>query len=68
MTFLIPVSALLLGAAFLGERPGWTGLAGMALISAGLAAIDGHLLARPRRPAAPAGRTRDRAGAAARRA
>ncbi len=45
VTFLIPVSALLLGMVFLGERPDWTAFAGMALIFAGLAAVDGRLVA-----------------------
>ncbi len=49
VTFLIPVSALLLGVLVLGERPQWTAFAGMALIFAGLAAVDGRLLARLRR-------------------
>jgi drug/metabolite transporter (DMT)-like permease len=44
VTFLIPVSALLLGVVFLGERPDWTAFAGMALIFAGLGAVDGRLL------------------------
>jgi len=46
VTFLIPVSALLLGGAVLGERPDWTAFAGMALICLGLVAVDGRLLAR----------------------
>lgn len=43
VTFLIPVSAILLGALFLSERlmPGH--FAGMAMIGMGLAAIDGRL-------------------------
>ena len=45
VTFLIPASALLLGAAFLAEPVHPQQLAGMALIGAGLAAIDGRLLA-----------------------
>ena len=54
VTFLIPVSALLLGTIFLGERLDWTAFAGMALIFAGLAAVDGRLLTlfRRRRPQA----------------
>jgi drug/metabolite transporter (DMT)-like permease len=44
VTFLIPVSAVLLGALVLGERLAWTSFAGMALIFAGLAAVDGHVL------------------------
>jgi drug/metabolite transporter (DMT)-like permease len=48
VTFLIPVSALLLGGLVLGERPDGTAFAGMALIFLGLAAVDGRLLARPR--------------------
>jgi drug/metabolite transporter (DMT)-like permease len=46
VTFLIPVSALLLGGLVLGERPDWTSFAGMALIFLGLGAVDGRLLAR----------------------
>ncbi|HEU5321254.1 MAG TPA: EamA family transporter, partial [Methylomirabilota bacterium] len=50
VTLLIPVVALLLGAAVLGERLAPRQLAGMALIALGLAATDGRLLAlaRPR--------------------
>ncbi len=51
VTFLIPVSALLLGALVLGEPVVPRQLLGMALIGAGLVAIDGRLLRR-RRPAA----------------
>jgi drug/metabolite transporter (DMT)-like permease len=46
VTLLIPVSALALGAAFLGEDVLPRHLAGMALIGLGLAAIDGRLLRR----------------------
>jgi drug/metabolite transporter (DMT)-like permease len=45
VTFLVPVSAILLGVAFLGEHVTAPQLAGMALIGAGLALIDGRLLA-----------------------
>ena len=48
VTFLIPVSALLLGTFVLGERPDAAAFAGMALIFAGLAAVDGRLFARLR--------------------
>ncbi|CAM5775203.1 ABC transporter permease [Labrys miyagiensis] len=44
VTFLIPVSAILLGALVLGERLQLNHLAGMALIGLALAAIDGRLL------------------------
>jgi len=44
VTFLIPVSALLLGIAFLGETLNPHHLIGMALIGLGLAAIDGRPL------------------------
>jgi len=44
VTFLIPIIALLLGAAFLGESVTAQALAGMAVIALGLAAIDGRLL------------------------
>jgi drug/metabolite transporter (DMT)-like permease len=43
VTFLIPVSALLLGTTVLREPLVASQLAGMALIGAGLAAIDGRL-------------------------
>jgi len=42
--FLVPVSAIVLGALFLGERLAPGQLAGMALIGLGLAAIDGRAL------------------------
>ena len=50
VTFLIPVTAVLLGAAVLGERLAPRHFAGMALIGAGLAVIDGRI-ARLLRPA-----------------
>ena len=43
VTFLVPVSAILLGTAFLGERLEPKHLIGMAMIAAGLALIDGRL-------------------------
>lgn len=46
VTFLIPVTAILLGVGVLGETLLLRHLAGMALIGAGLAAIDGRLLGR----------------------
>jgi len=49
VTFLIPVSAILLGALVLGERLSANHVAGLLLIGAGLAAIDGRVLARLRR-------------------
>jgi len=52
VTFLIPVSAILLGALLLGEEMEPRHFAGMALIGLGLAAIDGRLWARLRRRAA----------------
>jgi drug/metabolite transporter (DMT)-like permease len=54
VTFLIPVSAILLGAALLGEHLQIKHLIGMAMIAVGLAAIDGRLftLVRRRRPVA----------------
>lgn len=48
VTFLIPVSAILLGALVLGEVPHMRQFAGMALIGAGLLAIDGRIAARLR--------------------
>lgn len=45
VTLLVPVSALVLGAIVLGEPATWNAIGGMALIAAGLAAIDGRALA-----------------------
>ena len=44
----MPVSAILLGAIFLGERLELFELAGMALIAIGLVTIDGRLLPKRR--------------------
>ncbi|MGV2101474.1 DMT family transporter [Rhizobium sp. 21-4511-3d] len=44
VTFLIPVSAILLGALVLGEQLQTKHLIGMAMIAIGLAAIDGRLM------------------------
>ncbi|MGZ5984759.1 MAG: DMT family transporter [Caulobacteraceae bacterium] len=49
VTFLVPISALALGVLFLGEPVKPQAFAGMALIGASLAVIDGRLLARLRR-------------------
>lgn len=46
VTFLIPVSAILLGSVFLGERLEPMDFLGMALIGLGLTAIDGRLAGR----------------------
>jgi drug/metabolite transporter (DMT)-like permease len=46
VTLIVPVSAILLGAMFLGERLEFFEMAGMALIGGGLVTIDGRLLAR----------------------
>ncbi|MET1028410.1 MAG: EamA family transporter [Dongiaceae bacterium] len=46
VTFLIPVSALLLGIVVLGEALAPRHFGGMALIFAGLAMIDGRLFLR----------------------
>lgn len=53
VTFLIPVSAILLGVLVLGEHPGWNAFGGMMLIFAGLIAIDGRLLKHIKRSAIP---------------
>ena len=50
VTFLVPISAILLATVFLGERMTATQLAGMALIFAGLAVADGRLASRFARP------------------
>lgn len=44
VTFLMPISALLLGVFVLGEQLNFTTFAGMATIFTGLAAIDGRLI------------------------
>ena len=49
VTLLIPVSAVALGVAFLGETVTPADLGGMALISAGLMVIDGRIMRRLRR-------------------
>lgn len=46
VTFLIPVSAILLGVLFLDEHLGWIHGFGILLIGIGLAAIDGRLFRR----------------------
>lgn len=46
VTLIVPVSAILLGAVFLGERLESFELAGMALIGLGLITIDGRMLRR----------------------
>lgn len=53
VTFLVPVTALLLGTLILGERISGLALAGMALIFTGLAVIDGRLLRLFGRPGKP---------------
>jgi drug/metabolite transporter (DMT)-like permease len=50
VTFLLPISALLLGVFVLGETLTWPAAAGMALIGLGLAAIDGRVGDPVRRP------------------
>ena len=44
VTFLVPVTAILLGALFLGEHLAANHFLGMACIGLGLAAIDGRAL------------------------
>ena len=64
VTLLMPVSAVVLGTTVLGERLDPGQIAGMALIAAGLAAVDGRaavllrrLMGRRARPASlPAGK------------
>ncbi len=46
VTFLIPISAILLGYLVLGERLGWNAFVGMGLVFIGLIAIDGRLTQR----------------------
>ncbi len=53
VTFLVPVSALLLGIFILDEQLSGLAIAGMTLIFIGLAAIDGRVLAKLRRSLSP---------------
>jgi drug/metabolite transporter (DMT)-like permease len=53
VTFLIPISAILLGTTILGEQLETKHFAGIGLIGLGLAAIDGRLLGVLRRTLAP---------------
>lgn len=53
VTFLIPVSAILLGAVFLDEQLALKDFTGMGLICLGLLAIDGRLLGLMRRQKGP---------------
>ncbi|SFI95062.1 DMT family transporter [Aerobium aerolatum] len=48
VTLIVPVSAILLGALFLGERMQWYEFGGMGLIGLGLIIIDGRLIRRTR--------------------
>lgn len=64
VTFLVPITALLLGTLILGERLTGMALAGMALIFTGLAVIDGRLLGLVRRRVAAHGRHGPGGGAA----
>jgi drug/metabolite transporter (DMT)-like permease len=54
VTFLLPVTAVLLGVTWLGERLEYRHFAGMALIALGLSAIDGRVWQRWRRGRSPA--------------
>ena len=56
VTFLIPVTAIVLGALVLGERLSANHFAGMVLIAIGLAAIDGRVLRWMRRSGQQSGR------------
>ena len=68
VTFLIPISAFALGAAFIGERLAPAQLGGAALVLLGLAAVDGRVLGRrairPRSAPAVGARTPRRGGPA----
>ena len=48
VTLIVPVSAIILGTVFLGERLESFEIAGMALIATGLVVVDGRLFARVR--------------------
>ncbi|HZH27454.1 MAG TPA: DMT family transporter [Azospirillaceae bacterium] len=57
VTFLVPVSGLLLGMSLLGEELEARQVAGMSLIGVGLACVDGRPLRRLRRMVRPGSRT-----------
>lgn len=59
VTFLIPVSAILLGSLFLGERLDVKHFIGMGMIALGLAAIDGRLIAAIKPRSSSVAATRD---------
>ncbi len=44
VTFLIPLTALILGMLFLGETPGWRSFLGFGIITVGLLIVDGRFL------------------------
>ena len=44
VTFLIPLTALILGLLFLGETPGWRSFVGFGIITAGLLIVDGRYI------------------------
>lgn len=44
VTFLIPLTALILGLLFLGETPGWRAYLGFGIITAGLLIVDGRFI------------------------
>lgn len=60
VTLLVPVSAILLGSVFLGERMALNHFAGMVLIALGMLSIDGRVLRwlRKDRPEGPAAESR----------
>lgn len=53
VTLLVPIGAVIVGAVVLGEAVTWAMLGGMALISVGIALIDGRVLRQLRRTPAP---------------
>ena len=55
VTLIVPMSAILLSAIFLGERLHLFEVAGMALIAGGLLTIDGRLLPKTLQPRRAAG-------------
>ena len=50
VTFLIPVSAIILGVTVLGEQLGWEVFIGMGMIFTGLITLDGRLLKKFKKP------------------
>jgi drug/metabolite transporter (DMT)-like permease len=57
VTFLVPITAIILGYLVLGERLGWNAFLGIGIVFLGLTAIDGRPLRLLKRTKPPGGKT-----------